>query len=287
MLRLLTSDCVDHRHRWRVAFKIMSSFHAVILAAGVSQRMGNDENHPKCLLQIGGRTLLARHGAALAACGVTQMTLVTGYFGERGGAVAETVAQQHSLSLNLVENPQYEQGSLVSLAAATNVLRSGQVLLMDADVLYPVALLRRLLESPHTDCFILDTASGVDEEEMRLGADESGRVRAIVRGLSAERYVTVGEGVGFLKLSARAANDLADIVAARIEAGEVDDDYEMAINDLLKTHPAGFVPVEPYLWIEIDFPEDLDRAREEVWPGVQSEDLLTDSASIPKATNLG
>ncbi|MEQ8659259.1 MAG: NTP transferase domain-containing protein, partial [Gammaproteobacteria bacterium] len=48
---------------------------AIILAAGVGARLGTAHAGPKCLLEFGGRSLLARHFEHLARLGIEDVTL--------------------------------------------------------------------------------------------------------------------------------------------------------------------------------------------------------------------
>jgi NDP-sugar pyrophosphorylase family protein len=53
---------------------------AVILAAGVGKRLWPVTQHrPKCLIEIGGQTLLSRYLASLAGVGVQRADIVVGY----------------------------------------------------------------------------------------------------------------------------------------------------------------------------------------------------------------
>ena len=53
---------------------------AVILSAGQGSRLlPLTEDTPKCLLEVGGRTILARQLSALRAVGVTAATIVVGF----------------------------------------------------------------------------------------------------------------------------------------------------------------------------------------------------------------
>ncbi|MEK7835182.1 MAG: phosphocholine cytidylyltransferase family protein, partial [Pseudomonadota bacterium] len=55
------------------------------------------------------------------------------------------------------DTPRYLEGPVVSLWTAREILRSGaDILFMDSDVLYHPEILRRLLRSPHENCFIYD-----------------------------------------------------------------------------------------------------------------------------------
>ena len=64
---------------------------ALILAAGIGYRLGGGERQPpKSLLRFEGRSLLARHLDALAACGVAEVSIGVGY---RADAIAAEVGR--------------------------------------------------------------------------------------------------------------------------------------------------------------------------------------------------
>ena len=53
---------------------------AVILAAGVGRRLqALTQNLPKCLIPIGGKTLLSRYLNNLEQVGISQVSIVVGY----------------------------------------------------------------------------------------------------------------------------------------------------------------------------------------------------------------
>ncbi len=241
---------------------------AVLLVAGEGRRLtsGGLRLPQKCLLDLGGRTLLERHVTALAECGVGALHLVTGFQGDVvWSSLLGATADAPIAELERLDNPDFRSGSIVSLARAGGVLGHRPCLVMDGDVLYPPELLLRLVDSPHEDCVLLDRQAGRDDEEMRFGADEQGRVHALRRGL-AVGWPVIGESVGFYKLGSAAGRLLANALARRLAAGRLTDDYEQAIDDVLSSRAARYELVEPSPWIEIDFPEDLERARQEVLP---------------------
>ena len=68
---------------------------AVILAAGVGKRLWPVTQHrPKCLIEIGGQTLLSRYLEVLASVQIRDVTMVVGYKQEmiRAVVAANSVA---------------------------------------------------------------------------------------------------------------------------------------------------------------------------------------------------
>jgi choline kinase len=235
---------------------------AVILAAGVGRRLGID--HPKCLLRIGGRTLLDRHLDHLERRGVDEVVLVLGHQKDR---IED--ALRGRTGIKTLVNPDYRQGSILSLWRARDELSAGRdIVLMDADVLCGLPLLRRLIQSPIANCFLLDRDFEPGPEPVKLCVRDGRLVEFRKEVSPALRYDYAGESVGFFRFSARAAAEIVGRTEAYLHEGRAEAPYEEAIRDLLLANPNdfGFEDITGLPWIEIDFPEDLHRAEEEVLP---------------------
>ena len=55
-----------------------------------------------------------------------------------------------------------------------------------------------------------------------------------------------------------------------VSEGQVDADYEQALDRFLAEAEVGFERVGDLPWTEVDFPEDLRRARDEVLPAIEA-----------------
>lgn len=235
---------------------------AIILAAGVGKRLLDASGgKPKCLIRIGGQSLLERLLRQLAVAGVADAIVVVG-FG------ADTVRSEigdgpGGIRVRFIENPRYREGAILSLWTAEAAL-SGAVLVMDADVLCGQQVIDRLVRSSHENCFLLDaSAPNTGEEQMLLVRGE--RVLNIIRG-GAPGYELMGESVGFLKLSDAAAQLLRQLLAARIDGGHTDIEHEEVYPDLLARVTVGFERIDGAPWTEIDFPDDVVRAERHILP---------------------
>ena len=78
-----------------------------------------------------------------------------------------------------------------------------------------------------------------------------------------------GEAVGMLRLSAEAAEILRGILEEFIETGKDSVEYEEALRELAAEVPIGVVEMGDLPWVEIDFEEDLARARDGILPEVE------------------
>ena len=241
---------------------------AVMLAAGVGRRLAIEE--PKVLLRFGGRTLLERHLAILSALGVNDAVIGIGH---EALAIERALEALGQTDVSTIYNPDYEQGSIVTLWRVRAALTAGgPVLLMDGDVLYDRRVLEPLAETHHADCLLVDRAFEPGDEPVKVG---------VVDGAPADFGKTIdpaldayGESVGFFRLSERTANTLVETAGRMIEGGGSERPMEDAIAAVLRaaSPPFGLEAVTGLPWIEIDFPEDVERAETEILPRLVDED---------------
>jgi choline kinase len=228
---------------------------AIILAAGVGRRLGGSVvEHPKCLLELEGRTLLDRMLDILAELGIGPVTIVVGHLAEQ---IQAAVADRPGVRTRF--NPEFRKGAILSLWTAREDL-DDDVLVMDADVLFPTEMLRRLVDAPAANCFLMDVAADNDGEAMMLMA-KGGRVVDIRRGLQGE-FDACGESIGFLKLSKSGAATLLPLLEQALSEGRNGIEHEEVYPALMRECEIGYVTAEDLPWTEIDFPEDVERARE-------------------------
>jgi len=227
---------------------------AVLLAAGRGRRLGSAE--PKSLISIEGRSLLERHLQNLPEAGITALTIVVGFQKELIGAAVDRL--RPGLPVELIDNPRFVHGSIVSLQVAADRLLDGAIW-MDADVLYPAALLRRLVASPHDNCVLLDGRSEESGEEMMVGV-EGGRARSIARRVG-KAWDFAGESVGFAKVGVEGGRVMKRLLDEEVAAGRLDQEYEAAMARAFAEVPFGHERVDDFAWTEIDFEEDVVKAR--------------------------
>jgi choline kinase len=243
---------------------------AIILAAGRGQRLQQPEHRqiPKCLLRFGGKTLLERHLLALGACGVSEVVLALGF--KRELIEAEVDDMRVGPPLEIVINPAFDLGSVLTVHTAAEPLgRGGEVLLMDADVLYHGQILKALVAGERAvNRVLMDRDFEAGDEPVKLCLRDGVPVELRKRLAPDLQYDTVGESVGFFRFDEAGARRLREIVAGYVARGASDMPHEEAVRDLIRERGHAFevADVTGLPWIEIDFPNDVARAEREILP---------------------
>ena len=247
--------------------------HAIILAAGRGKRLAahNPDGLPKCLLEFGECSLLARHLELLFRLGIQSTDLVVGYEADQVIDHVGKLSVRPDVAFHF--NPRYEQGSVVSLWAASETLTAGSpVVVMDADVLYHPGILHRLITSDIENCFLLDRDFVDGEEPVKIAVKGGSMVEFRKQLAPGLEYDLIGESVGFFRFGPDCAGTIAAECARFDAEGLADAPHEEALRKVLLARPEnfGFEDVTGLPWIEIDFEDDVTRAGEEILPAIRS-----------------
>ncbi len=258
---------------------------AILLAAGMGKRLCQDTDRPKCLLSFDHKTLLQRHIEILRHHRIDEITVVIGWQGdairhhldqwieaERKTAPPRAIQPR----IRTLYNPDYHQGSLVSLLCAGDAIDAMDkpFLLMDADVLYDWRMLDHLIHAPYDNAILMDGTRDLDDEAVKicLDADDNGwKITDFHKKPIAPTPDKMGESVGFFKLDPACGGFLVRRGRDYLAQGKNHLWYEEVIRDAIVTRPEfrfGVADIGTLPWIEIDTPADLDRARRDIAPGL-------------------
>lgn len=240
---------------------------AIIYAAGRGVRLGAAT--PKVLLEVGGRSLLEWHAVRLSECGIREVGLVIGHLREQIERAVPAIADRYGMDFRLLGNERYTEGSILSLAVSLPELEQSAetVLLMDADVLYPAAMLERLIRSGHRTALLIDREFSTADDDPVLVPVKDGRPFDFRKQWTGDAEL-VGESVGFFKIG---PDDLPMLIAetrARSAGEHCADSYDDALRTMVQAGRFGFEDVTSIPWTEVDFPADVVRAREEILPAI-------------------
>ncbi len=228
---------------------------AIVLAAGTGTRLRAGGNPtPKPMRPVGGIPLLVRVLRTLAAAGIREAVIVTGYEGARLREMLETESGL-GLELTFVENPRYEAKNGVSLLAAAEYVHPGCVLTM-ADHLYSPDLVRRLLDfdMPADACALAvdtDIPACFDLDDATKVLADGGRIRRIGKELA--EYNALDTGV--FRIGPALLRELA-----LVEATAGDCALSDGVQALARQGKFCAVDVGRVRWIDVDTPEAVEQA---------------------------
>jgi choline kinase len=169
-------------------------------------------------------------------------------------------------------NERFELGSVLTVHAAADAMtRGGDILLMDADVLYDGRIARALAagEKP-VNRLLIDRNFEKGDEPVKVCLREGVVVELRKQLASDLKFDTIGESIGFFRFDQAGARQLARLVAGYVEGGRADMPHEEAVRDLLRGQcQVEVTDVTGSPWIEIDFPLDVERAARQILPRLE------------------
>jgi len=224
-----------------------------LLAAGLGSRLGSlTERLPKALITVAGEPLLAYAVRFAQAAGAEEIVVVGGF---SFPLVADEVARR-ALPVTLLENRDFRDGNLVSLLTARPRLR-GELLVMNVDHIYrPTIAALAAAPADELTAFI-DRDRTLGDDDMKVERDAGGRVRRIAKTLT-----TFDCGyVGMTKVPAA----FAPRYWAEAEAALAEEGRAIHVERLLARFAAAGTPpacrdISGHGWLEVDLPEERDRA---------------------------
>jgi len=247
---------------------------AIVYAAGRGVRLGlRYAQTQKLLLEFGGRSLLEWHALRLSAAGIDELVVVTGFRREGVAALLPGIAERHGLRVLERVNSDFDEGSVLSVAASlADIEHAGEAtLLMDGDVLYPRGFLERLVQSSEASALLVDRDYTAVDDDPVLVPMRDGRPFEFRKRWQGDAHA-VGESIGFFKLGARDVPALVAATRERMQGARRAESYDEIIRALVRAGSFGVEDVSGEPWTEIDFPEDIERAVNEVLPAILARD---------------
>jgi choline kinase len=233
---------------------------AIILSAGQGSRLGHMvDDRPKCLIDFNGRTLLDRQLDTLEGSGVHEAVVVTGFHDELvNQAIA---ARSGGPKVRTIFNPFYKVADNAGSLYMAREELSGDCLVWNGDTLVSNALMRRVVGNDRAGiCVTIDRKEGYDEDDMKV-VEESGRLKAIGKRL--DLGSVNAESIGLLAFRAGGAERFREAIEHAMRTPEGTTIwYLRVINQLAQGSDVWTLDIEGEEWGEVDFPADVDAARE-------------------------
>lgn len=228
---------------------------ALITAAGLGTRMGNvTTNMNKCLLPVGGKSLLRSLVDTFKEQGVFDIFVITGH-------CAELVQKELNGEVTFIHNPNYATTSILgSIVLAEKYLKGYDFMFSTGDSLLHPQLIQKMIHSDKKENILLGVdIKKCDEEDMKVIIKDN-----IVVDMSKKIPLSeaTGEYTGLTYFPVAASPAFFDLIAASLEQGSKNQ-YIAQMLLLLQQQGSALIPMytEGLPRIEIDYPEDLETAR--------------------------
>ena len=233
---------------------------AVILAAGQGIRLRPlTDDCPKCLVEVGGKPILQHQLEALCDAGVQECVIVVGYRATQVRNIFGT--RFRDLSITYVENAIFDStNNIYSLWLARREI-TGDLLLLEGDVIFEPALLMDLLDLPYENVAVVDRFQPPMNGTVILA--HGGVASAMVLKVDQSRDFDYGHAlktVNIYRFSHRSLRgELMPAIGDYVSQGLTGHYYEVAIARAI-AEGAMLVHVlrtGPRAWAEVDTLEDL------------------------------
>ena len=235
---------------------------AIILSAGQGSRLGHlTDDRPKCLIDFGGRTLLDRQLDTLAANGIEQAVVVTGF---RDTLIEEALERRRAAGegpeTRTVFNPFYKVADNTGSLYMAREELSGDTLVWNGDTMVSRELMAKVVGNDRPGiCVTIDRKDAYDGDDMKV-VEETSRLRAIGKRL--DQGVNA-ESIGLLAFRSGGAERFRAAIEAAMRSPEGTTIwYLRVIHHLAQESDVWTLDIQGEQWGEVDFPEDVELARE-------------------------
>lgn len=237
---------------------------AIILAAGMGKRLGEyTQNNTKCMVRVGGETLIERVLGQLDKLHLSRIIIVIGY---KGAELKEYLSGVFvKTPIVFVENPIYDKtNNIYSLYLAKDYMREQDTLLLESDIIMEDAVLEKLVKHPYPDLALVDKyESWMDGTVVTI--DEENRIQRFIPN-SQFRYEEIPDyykTVNIYKFSQAFSEHMyVPFLEAYSSALGNNEYYEQVLRviTMLDNSTLRALPLEGEQWYEIDDVQDLDIA---------------------------
>ena len=237
---------------------------ALILAAGRGNRLQPlTADIPKCLVEIGGESLLERALRALASQDVVEAVIVVGY---KGGVIRDRLGSRFAgIDIRYVEAPDYATtNNIRSLWDARDYLDQ-DLLLLEADIAFDPTVIASLLNNPGNSIAVAPYHRTLSGTVVRR--DSHGRVTEFTLGADQDKRFNTNHTFKtvniYLLREKLLRKEILPRLCRAIDAGQVQDYYESIFRDCVDDKTLvdlAAIDVSASRWCEIDDDRDRDAA---------------------------
>jgi choline kinase len=234
----------------------------IILAAGQGKRLlPLTADVPKALLDIGGKPLIERQVEAFAAEGLKDFVVITGYAAQRMDEALARLAQRLGIVVKTVFNPFYAVADNLASCWLARGEMTGPFIQVNGDNVFRADLVKRLLAAPpHEVAVAINRKSEFDADDMKVMLDGE-RLTEIGKTLPVD--TVDAEAIGFYLFRGAGVSDyVAQLNMAMADPAGLKRWFPSAVGALAKSREVHTISITGLEWCEVDFPVDLQRARQ-------------------------
>jgi choline kinase len=236
----------------------------IILAAGQGKRLlPLTADVPKALLDIGGKTLVERQVDAFADCGISDFVVITGYAAARVEAALTHVAARRNVKIECLFNPFYAVADNLASCWLARGAMNGDFIQVNGDNVFRKDVVECLLSAAQQDIVVaINRKSGFDADDMKVMLDGA-RLTEIGKTLPVD--TVDAEAIGFYMFRGAGVRDyVQQLEASMADPAGLKRWFPSAVGALAKSRHVHTVSISGLEWCEVDFPVDLQRARQMV-----------------------
>lgn len=237
---------------------------AIILAAGMGKRLGElTKGNTKCMIEVGGETLISRLLRQLDRQHLSRIVMVIGYKAQELRDYLATLPT--ATPIEFIENTIYDKtNNIYSLYMAKDYLCAEDTLLFESDIIMEDAVINKLVNHPYPNLALVDKfESWMDGTVVTL--DSENRILRFIPN-SQFRYEEIPQyykTVNVYKFSREfSANMYVPFLEAYCTALGRNEYYEQVLRVINMVDNSGMraLPLSGEQWYEIDDIQDLDIA---------------------------
>jgi len=242
---------------------------AVILAAGSGKRLRPiTEELPKCLVEIDGKSLLGFSLNSLKECGINNVIIVIGFY---GNSIKEKFGEEYKgIKLKYIENDIHSKtGSMYSLFQAKKFINE-DIILLESDLLYDKKAIKIMLNSKYKDVILVAKLLNRNDDVYICTNDKKEIVNIGKNIPEEEKKKSIGALVGISKYSKEFLSKLFKNAEQDFANSDLIYHYEETVLATSKLgNPVYAEFCEDLNWIEIDNENDLKIARQDIYPKIE------------------
>jgi choline kinase len=201
-------------------------------------------------------SLLERSVQSLQQIGIKRIAIVTGFR-------SDLIERDFAAKATIIHNPFYaECNNMGSLWIARNWVAGDAFLYLHADLIYDFDLLAQMIQgNDNSPLGLLVDFNSVDEEAMKVRVDGEDMLIESHKGIPLD--IADGEWVGITRATQEGSKLLFEEIENLLMDGHLQDYDTLAFTRLAQRGiKISTIPTSGRRWVEIDFLEDLMRARE-------------------------